>query len=360
MTEVKRLKMRRVDVNVAEFLDGIGTLSPEEIGVYWVVCLMIYDAGGPIDDDAAAIARRMGKGNARGTRRVLEQLVESGKLTRHTAAEWAKLEGRPMAESAKPESSLASHWGKDSPNLKAELPKLSNRRCLEEIKRAVERIEIGRQFGKTGGRPPKETAASSNPGGFVPQKGDGYAPENPRARDSTSTSKDSIDRYARGEKGSGLLGRLVAALDGKVESGPGITDTSPIEQAIAQGASLEADVLPTLADIASALRQPLRTWRAQFVLDAIAAARAERLRNAGVADLDEAARERTWRAALRAWAIGAIHDWDERNWGPSPFEPARCRIPAALVEEVLAENGTNLRKLAEAKRWNLTTRAAED
>lgn len=352
MTEVKRFKMRRVDVNVAEFLGGIATLSAEEIGVYWTVCLMIYDAGGPIDYDPAAIAKQMGRTNVRTIRRVVDQLVSLAKLT---------IENRqtlPKPDAGDPE--FGESFGKDSPNLVPSLPKLSNRRCLEEIKRALDRSTQGREFGKTGGRPPKETAGSGIPSGSSLKKGEGYEEENTRVRESTSTSKDSIDRYARGEKGSPLLERLVAALDGKVESGPGITDTSPIEQAIAQGASLEADVLPTLADIASALRQPLRTWRAQFVLDAIAAARAERLRNAGVADIDEAARERTWRAALRAWAIGAIHDWDERNWGPSPFEPARCRIPTALVAEVLTENGTNLRKLAEAKRWNLTTRAAED
>ena len=57
----------------SDFLHGVLELSIEEIGVYTIVLMRMYDEGGPIEDDARRIARRCNLGVAK-TKRVLDNL----------------------------------------------------------------------------------------------------------------------------------------------------------------------------------------------------------------------------------------------------------------------------------------------
>jgi hypothetical protein len=64
-----------------DFLNGIIGLNPIEIAVYTVILNMIYDKGGPIDEDIPRLARRCGARVDHFTR-ALEELVRMGKVLR--------------------------------------------------------------------------------------------------------------------------------------------------------------------------------------------------------------------------------------------------------------------------------------
>jgi uncharacterized protein YdaU (DUF1376 family) len=64
-----------------EFLNGVIGLDAAEIGVYSVILNMIYDKGGPIDDDVPRLARRCGIRVDRFTK-ILETLVKMEKVLR--------------------------------------------------------------------------------------------------------------------------------------------------------------------------------------------------------------------------------------------------------------------------------------
>jgi len=63
-----------------DWRDGTRVLTPEERGLYFDLCTLIYDAGGPIVDDEANLARQMACAR-RVWRRVRLRLIELGKIT---------------------------------------------------------------------------------------------------------------------------------------------------------------------------------------------------------------------------------------------------------------------------------------
>lgn len=65
----------------SDFLSGVLGLEPDEIAVYTVVLMMIYDRGEPIGDDANTLAWRC-RMNVRRFKNVLDRLVQLKKLTR--------------------------------------------------------------------------------------------------------------------------------------------------------------------------------------------------------------------------------------------------------------------------------------
>jgi uncharacterized protein YdaU (DUF1376 family) len=100
-----------------KFLNGIADLEPNEIAVYAVVLNLIYDAGGPIADDVAKIARRC---NMRPTScaKALEGLQAAGKLVRSGGAisnDRAEKELKSRQEvSEKSAKSAAERWKKSA------------------------------------------------------------------------------------------------------------------------------------------------------------------------------------------------------------------------------------------------------
>lgn len=76
-------KPKHISVAVDEFLAGIaGEVSLDELGAYWLVCMLIYSCGGAIRDDAAWMANKLRKVNPRSVRAAVDSLVRMGKVTR--------------------------------------------------------------------------------------------------------------------------------------------------------------------------------------------------------------------------------------------------------------------------------------
>jgi len=73
-------KVRRVDFSPAEWLAGTSRLTLEQQGLYWNICSLIYDSGGPIRNDAGWIGRCATDCAPRRARRLIDQLIGAGKL----------------------------------------------------------------------------------------------------------------------------------------------------------------------------------------------------------------------------------------------------------------------------------------
>src|SRR5882672_4269013 len=65
----------------SDFIAGTRGMSLEEIGLYSILLNMIYDAGGPIRDDAARLGRMLGE-RPTSMEKKLQQLVSIGKIMR--------------------------------------------------------------------------------------------------------------------------------------------------------------------------------------------------------------------------------------------------------------------------------------
>lgn len=72
-------KIRRVDFSPDEWLAGTRTLSPEERGIYWDVCALIYSRGGPIADDEEWLRKALAV-DVRTWRRIRAALIKAEKL----------------------------------------------------------------------------------------------------------------------------------------------------------------------------------------------------------------------------------------------------------------------------------------
>jgi hypothetical protein len=74
-------KIRRVDFYPDDMLGGVsGKLTPAQLGVYWMVCTLIYAKGGPIDNDHKWLANCLGGCNPRTVTAALDQLRAMGKI----------------------------------------------------------------------------------------------------------------------------------------------------------------------------------------------------------------------------------------------------------------------------------------
>ena len=128
------MKVRRIDYSADEMLAGVsGQMTPEEFGVYWMVCTLIYSSGDAIEADVASIAARFRKTNPRTVRAILGRLVDMRKIQRNDA-------------------------------------ELMVKRCRTELEKASERTRKARQNGTNGGRPPKKNKGLEKPGGFGDEK----------------------------------------------------------------------------------------------------------------------------------------------------------------------------------------------
>jgi hypothetical protein len=113
---------------------------------------------------------------------------------------------------------------------------------------------------------------------------------------------------------------------------PGIEVIKPILDLEAQGCDVEEDILPAVRATVPKMREPLRTWSAGFLRDAIMARKAARLRGQNGPTPAES-KEAIWR---RQW------DWWKKTgewpgvWGPGP-DISGCEIPKELIERWSAE-----------------------
>jgi hypothetical protein len=111
---------------------------------------------------------------------------------------------------------------------------------------------------------------------------------------------------------------------------PGIELIKPILDLEAQGCDFEADILPAVQATVPKMREPLRTWSAGFLRDAIMARKAARLRSQNGPANDE-------------MRLRRMFDWWKRTgewpivWGPDPTASYGCEIPKELIERWSAE-----------------------
>src|SRR5262245_57358359 len=69
----------RVDYYPNDYYGGTRTLTPEQRGIYWDVCTLIFMRGSPIDYDFAWLADALAV-DIRVARRTIAALIEAGKL----------------------------------------------------------------------------------------------------------------------------------------------------------------------------------------------------------------------------------------------------------------------------------------
>jgi uncharacterized protein YdaU (DUF1376 family) len=129
------MKVRRVDYSPDEFFAGVaGKMTPAEVGIYWMVCTLIYSKGGPIDYDPEWLARTFKTGTKPShVKAVVDGLIAGGKLT-----------------------SDGVHLG--------------NNRASSELQRAVNRVATAHENGTKGGRPLRKINGVAKPGGLFSEK----------------------------------------------------------------------------------------------------------------------------------------------------------------------------------------------
>ena len=73
------MKLRRIDFYPDDFLVGVAGMTPEQIGVYWVINSLIYSSGGPIPEDDERIFRLVNCRPSK-TKRIINDLKTCGKV----------------------------------------------------------------------------------------------------------------------------------------------------------------------------------------------------------------------------------------------------------------------------------------
>src|SRR5262245_39893022 len=123
-----RDKVRRVDLSPDEYIAGtFGQLTPLQFAVYWAACLLIYSRGGAVDNDAdrfvaafkwnAELKAERPRYRRQAVRDAIDQLLTMRKLRLN------------------------------------ERGQLTNGRALDELGKAIDRIDKARMNGARGGRP---------------------------------------------------------------------------------------------------------------------------------------------------------------------------------------------------------------
>jgi len=290
----------------SDFLSGVVGLDAQEIGVYTVVLMMIYDRGGPVACDYKRLGLRCGL-RPTSVQKVVERLIEYGKLH------------------------LDPHG------------RLTNSRAEKEVKSREKLAENSRKNGTRGGRKPaqrlNEINGARNPAGFIQAT---HAEPDTRNQKPEARSL----RYGREATGLGpghagglsdldlqakLLAQLPPGIDWPLRNA---NDLTPIRECLERGADLEKHVLPVVREEAArthAAGRALRSWKVfqphilsklndPVVLPQAAAPAAQELP------------DHIWR--------GFVADWmRSRHWPPciqsksQPPDSPRTRVPAHILAE---------------------------
>lgn len=136
-------KARRFDLSPDNFIAGIaGQMTADELGLYWLICLLIYSNGGPVEYDEARFSLMLRNTHWRTIRKASEQLQKLGKITVR--------DGHVMAKG-----------------------------CSEPLQEAVNRVSRAIENGGKGGRPRREFNDLEKPDGFGGEKLARVAPSSP-------------------------------------------------------------------------------------------------------------------------------------------------------------------------------------
>jgi hypothetical protein len=127
------IKPRRYDLNPDEFLAAVaGEMSPAELGVYWMICLLQYSRRGPVKNDMGWLRRKFkASPGLRVVDDAVRSLIASGRVRR--------VDNELLVS-----------------------------RVREEIEHATSRVRAYTENGRRGGRPSKDINEVEKPSGLIP------------------------------------------------------------------------------------------------------------------------------------------------------------------------------------------------
>lgn len=169
-----------------------------------------------------------------------------------------------------------------------------SRRIVRDAKRHRDNVKNGRKGGAENQRKNKENKNSL--GQFTkpqpkppPKPSPSPISQKPESRyhknDDVLSSDSSAPRARPATPMDEKLNQLVEAAGGNVVNGAtGIEIIQPILDLEAMGCDIEADIVPVLSERVRPLAEPLRTWGARWLRDAILARRQARLDGRGLHD----------------------------------------------------------------------------
>lgn len=292
------MKVRHIDLHPDEFLAAVaGEMSPAELGVYWMVCLLHYSRGETIDADSAWLRGkfRTGKGN-NVVAEVLARLIESGRVFQDGS-------------------------------------KIGVRRCQEEIDIALRRIEEASKRGKTGGRPPKENNGL--------EKGSAFIDEKLTTNHQPSTIKEEKPSLSGGKKP--LKQKQGVPEDWLPDDG----DRAFAEERAGWVGQRLDDEVGAFRDyhrkVGNLFADVSAAWRTWVRNGAKFQAERGNTRRGAAPPAVEALplaydEDEQWRARLRSWIDPARggptrRRWIDSVWGPPPGQPG-CKVPRKLLQEL--------------------------
>ena len=314
------IKVYRIDFYPENWLSGVRDLTIEEQGAYWLVCSLIYSRGGPIEYDDKWIANQARGCHWRKIRVLIDRLIELKKLSCIQHGNYTML--------------ASTRAGQE---LKKAINRVSSARAnsLQGVAKRRNYKGLAPAGGRPGAAPPAEPGG--RPGGRpILLKKESLIEEvsslSPRAREA--------DPKINGKSPS-IYERLITAAEHNVdETSLGIVDTSPIEKLIDLGCSFENHILTVVAERVPKLAEPLRTWKADWLLNEIknSAAGKNRTNVLSVATEDE------WRAMIALWANLAAPYMQ-------PFEPddPRSGVPAEFFTAEIERLGLDLTAIRAAR-----------
>lgn len=223
-------------------LGALAGMSPECGYVYTVLLMRIYEHGGPVLETEDTLSRRTGM-TRRKVRDALAWLIGCGKIA------------------------LAENGRIDSDTTHDELAYQQKR-----SQQATENALGGAQKPK-----PKKQEKSTKPS----RDRIAIATESESEKESLSSKVEPVpraepttdDRRSPNE----IFEKLVEAAGGNVADTEGGNVIAPVLALLRQGCDLELDVLPVVRERIATLSEPLRTWKAKWLREAILAARDGRL-----------------------------------------------------------------------------------
>lgn len=278
-------KVRRVDFSPDEYISGVaGVLNASEQGVYWMICSLIMSEGGPVERNEKRIATLCGI-RASDTRKIINRLVEIGKISEQSGG------------------------------------KLAQKRAQSEVELASKRIQTAIENGSKGGRPSKkdqQNQQNSKPDGLFSEK------LSPTTNYQLSTTNEQQPRTSEH-----VYDRLIKAASSRGQCHPSLAlGFAQISDLLDKGYDLEKDVLPIIRERA---KPEISSWA--YFVKIIISRKAER------EAIPEKAKPKPidWPRWIEAFNLGGI--WKD-ELGPKPGEPG-CLVPPEFLGEIEQEGSAS-------------------